>query len=706
MKKTVKIRPKMTLPKVVKSLADHRQIEKFPLSHYSYSTFVKFSTNPILFKIQYINGETIDTTRGISGVIGQSFHRAMEVYYAAKESNNDDPIQEGLEAGTEFLYEYEECFIEFSQTVPNKQKAQEVFAFAYNSYVTDKKHDEGETMVSCEELFEESVNVEWRGEKLDLPVNLKGYTDKVVRDKENRLKIKDYKVVRSFSDPEKIDGAKIIQAIQYYLGVYAKYGEEPYSMTFEEVKCTKNRDGSSQVKEYEMIYKGNEQFFDFYFRMYDDMTRAINGEAVFVPNIYSMFDNEVAMVAYINRLDVSEEAAAMMKKLRVKTITDLLKKKIEVAGSMRKFLKTAETKFINAAGIKYESMTIEEKIKTKFMEHGMLISFEDKIEGHSVDLYRFNPSIGLKMSKLLGYVADIEQVVGSSGVRVLAPIPNTSLIGFEVPRAHRTYPGIATGQDGYNLAIGVDVYGKTYTFDITKAPHMLIAGATGSGKSVFLNSIISQISSISGARIRLFDPKMVELSRFRNAPGVVEYFSKAEDIYLALKELVSNMNDRYAKLSEAGCRNIDEYNSGNFPTKMAYNFVVIDEFGDLIVSNEIMEEHIKTGEYFLKGPRAGEEKIEVRSTNLSKEISKDILILAQKARAAGIHLIIATQRPSVDIITGSIKANFPTKVAFRMAKEVDSRVLLDESGAEKLLGKGDMIFSSDEGNMRLQGFNS
>ena len=668
MKKTTKLNPKMTLPKVIKSLADHRQIEKFPLRHYSYSTFVKFSTNPILFKIHYINGETLDTTRGISGVIGQSFHRAMEVYYQAISAENEDPIQEGLEAGTEFLHQYEECFIEFSQTIPNKQKAQEVFVFAYTSYVTDKKHDEGETMVSCEELFEESVNVEWRGEKLDLPVSLKGYTDKVVRDQENRLKIKDYKVVRSFSDPEKIDGSKIIQAIQYYLGVYAKYGEEPYSMTFEEVKCTKNRDGSSQVKEYEIVYRENEQFFDFYFRMYDDMTRAINGEAVFVPNIYSMFDNEVSMVAYINRLDVSEEVAGMMKKLRVKNITDLLKKKIEVAGSMRKFLKTAETKFINAAGIKYESMTIEEKIKTKFMEHGMLISFEDKIEGHNVDLYRFNPSIGLKMSKLLGYVADIEQVVGSTGVRVLAPIPNTSLIGFEVPRDNRTFPASSYDADGYNLAIGVDVYSKTYRFDITKAPHMLIAGATGSGKSVFLNSIISQLKNVPNTELYLFDPKRVELSQFEQDAKL--YLDDHETIALAIGELVEEMEKRYKQLKSLGLRSIDG-------TDIPRIFVVIDEFGDLTI-----------------GSRHG------------KMVLNNLTVLSQKARAAGIHIIIATQRPSTDVIDGVIKANFPTKVAFRMSKEVDSRVLLDESGAEKLLGKGDMVFSSDEGNVRLQGFSA
>ena len=662
------------LPKVMKSLSDHQTIENFPLRHYSYSTFVKFCTNPILFKINYINGQRIDTLQNISGVVGQSFHGAMERYYTAIATKREDPVKEALEAGLQYLEDYPEGFVEYSTSTKNKQKAKDTFTFAFNAYVLGKKQDEGEALVSCEEMIEEDVDVEWNGQRLILPVRLKGYLDKLVRDKEGRLKIKDYKTVRAFSDPEKIDGAKIIQSIQYYLLVYAKYGEAPYSMTYEEVKVSKNRDGSSQIREYEMVYAENEKLFDFYFRLYDDMTRAINGEAVFVPNIYTIFDNEVSIIAYINRLDVPDEAAKLMREMRVHSITDLLKKKIENAGSMRKFLKSVERKFVSSSGIKYDLMNMEDKIKTKFMEHGMLIQFEDKIEGHSVDLYRFNPSIGLKMSKLLGYVADIEQVVGVSGVRVLAPIPNTTLIGFEVPRAVRTYPGNTPDASDFNLAIGVDVMGNTFRFDIRSAPHLLVAGATGSGKSVFLNSIISQLSQLPNVDLHLFDPKIVELSRF--AMGAKQYYTDPTSIYLALDGLVEEMNERYKTFSQHGARNIEEYSG-----KINYKFIVVDEFGDLVVGG-----------------------FEDGKTKVSKEISRLILTLAQKARAAGIHIIIATQRPSTDIITGTIKANFPTKVAFRTAKAVDSLVLIDEPGAEKLLGKGDMIFSSDQGNIRLQGF--
>jgi len=669
----MKIKPKLRLPKVIKSLAENKKIENFPLKHYSYSTFVKFSTNPIMFKINYINGDRIETTRNISGIVGQAFHTAMDVYYTNFQIDETDAIKDGLEAGMQFLDCYEDGFIEFSTTVPNKQKAQEIFAFAYNSYITEKRK-ENEELVACEAMIETDVDVEWKGQKLRLPVPLKGYVDKIVR-QDGKLKIIDYKTTRAFSDPDKIDGAKILQAVQYYLMVFAEYGEEPASMIFEEVKTTKNRNGDAQVKKYEIVFADNDQFFDFYFRLYEDMTRAINGEMVFVPNIQTIFDNEVAIVAYIHKLDVSEEASRLMKELRVDNITDLLKKKITTASNMRKLMNNAEKKFVSAKNLNYNKMTTQEKIQTKLMEHGMLIQFEDMIEGFAVDLYRFNPSIGLKMSKLLSYVADVEQVVGVSGVRVLAPIPNTSLVGFEVPRQDRKFPEKAPAPKGFELAIGVDIYGKDLLFDIRKAPHLLVAGATGSGKSVFLNSIISQLATLSNVDLHLFDPKMVELSQFR--ANAVEYYSDIESIYLALDQLVAEMNVRYGRLSEAGVRNIDEYEG-----QMNYKFVVIDEFGDLTVGNK------------------SEGKL-----NFSKEILKSLLILAQKARACGIHLIIATQRPSINIITGDIKANFPTKVAFRCAKSIDSQVVLGEAGAEKLLGKGDMIFSSDNGDERLQGFN-
>ena len=654
------------MPKVVKLGEQSNDVSAFPVKHYSASSMVRFSTNPILFKIMDINGDRFDTSMSISAIVGQAFHKAMETYYGGNDTmvvtSEAEAIEAGLKVGMAWLEGYNDGFITYTDSVPNKQKALEMLAFGFNSYVSLMPYNNGDELVACEEKLEQNVNVEWRGHQLNLPVRLKGYADKIVRSK-GKLKIKDYKTCRAFSDPEKIDGAKIIQAVMYYLLTYATYGEEPYSMTYEEVKLTKNKDGGPQVREYEMVFKDNDLYFDFFFRFYEDMTRALNGQMVFVPNINAFYDNEVAIISYIHRLDQSAEQAELMKKHKVDNLTDLLKKEIQSAGNMRKLMKSVEEKFVSAKNLNYEKMANQEKIQTKLLEHGMMLQFEDKIEGASVDLYRYVPSIGLKMSKLKGYAEDIEQVLGVAGIRVLAPIPGTTLVGFEVPRKERTFPALPEGTKGFEIAIGEDVMGKCYRFDLRDAPHMIIAGSSGAGKSVFLNNVIKQLIGTPNVDLHIFDPKKVELNQYDGA--VKQYVDDKTAIKKSLRDLCTKMEERYREMKKLKAKNIREV--GN----MRYQIIIIDEFAELAMGGEVGE---------------------------------SIQSLAQMGRAAGMHLIIATQRASTKVIDGDTKVNFPTKVVFKMAKAVDSTVMLDEAGAEKLLGKGDMIFSSEAGMMRLQAY--
>ncbi len=635
----------------------------FPLDHYSYSSLVQFSVNPILFKIKYVNKDQYDTTSGTSGVIGKAFHEAMEMFYSVDPKKDEAlAIEIGLKAGMDSLEKYPDGFIKFSDTVPNKQRMYELFAQTYNFYIMERK-DEKEKILDVEQEISEFIDINWKGKQLNLPVKLKGFPDQIIMTKDKKLKIKDYKTCRSFSNPEKIGGSKIIQAIQYYLLAYAKYGIEPYSMIYEEIKVTKNADGGKQVRSYEIVYAENELYFDFYFRLYEDVTNALNGKMVYVPNVYTLFDNEVAIISYIHRLDMTEEKAKQMKKLKVDNITDLLKKKIQKAGNMRKFMKTIEKQFISAKNLNYNRMETHEKIQTKLMEHGLMLQFDSVIEGASVNLYRYTPSIGLKMSRLNAFVADIEQVVGKSGIRVLAPISNTSLVGFEIPKDERTFPKLPASK-GFNLAIGETIMGEVKNFDIRTAPHMLVAGSTGSGKSIFLHSIIKQLIKLPNVELHIFDPKQVEM--FKYEESVEEYKHNHVSIAESLQNLVREMENRYDKLRKAGVRSISEM------PRMKYKFIVIDEYADLA---------------------------------LKSEMNVNIQLLAQKGRSCGIHLIIATQRASTKIIDGDVKINFPVKIVFRMSKEVDSRVMLDQIGAEKLLGKGDCLFATESGIERLQAFN-
>lgn len=654
------------LPKVSKLATKKEEKSNFPVDHYSYSSLALFGSNPIMFKIKHINRQVIDSTNNISSIIGQAFHKAMQTYYGGNDDmpidDEADAIEKGLKVGMGFLEAYNDGFIKWSSTVPNKQKAQEILAFAFRSYVKEMPYNNGDEVLMTESKLKEKVVVEWKGATINLPVPLKGFPDKVVR-KDGKVKIVDYKCVGKKTNLEKIDGKKMLQAVQLYFLVYATTGEEPYSFIFEEVKNVKNQDGSKQVNVYEIVYAENELFFDFYFRYYEDVTRALNGEQVYVPNVETMYDGDVSIIAYIHRLDMEDVVAAKMKKHKVDNVTDLLKKEIAKASSMKKLLQTVEKEFVSAKSLNYHKMANQEKISTKLMEYGILLSFDSVIHGNSVDLYRFNPSIGIKMSAIRSYVDDIEQVMGVSGIRVLAPIPNSTMVGFEVPRPDRTFPALPASSEGFKIAMGQTVMGEERRFDIRTAPHMLVAGSTGSGKSVFLHSLIQQLNKIPNVELHLFDPKQVELNQYEES--VAEYKHSPGGIASGLEALVEEMEKRYSKMKVAKVRNISDM------TGMPYKFVIVDEYADL---------------------------------SHHEAVGFNVQLLAQKGRACGIHLIIATQRASTKVISGDIKINFSVKAVFRMAKEVDSRVMLDESGAERLLGKGDMLFSTEAGLERLQGF--
>lgn len=695
-----------------------KHTQDFPMKYYSASSMRAFSVNPILFRIKYLNHETIDSTHSPVLMLGNAFHNAMEVYYGGSDeivvTDEADAIKKGLEVGLKFIEDYPDGMVGWNTTYQGKQQVMDKFTFAFNSYVSEMPYLT-QNILSTEEEMEEKVRVEWRGETVDLPVALKGYTDKIIEE-DGKLIIIDYKTCTKFSDPDKIDAYKIIQAVVYYFLTYAKTGRQPHAMRYEEVKVTKNSKGDAgkpQVRTYEIVYAENELFFDFFLRYYDDMTRAINGEMVWIPNVSAMYDNEIAVIAYINRLDMPEEMANQMQHDQVSNITDLLKSKIANANSMKKLLKTVESQFTTAKTMNYEDMTIEQRVETKMAEHGMLLKHHDTAQGSTVDLYRFTPSIGIKMSRIASYGADIEQVVGVSGVRILAPIPNSTYVGFEVPRTERLYHGAGPKADGINVAVGMDLHGEVQHIDIESAPHVLIAGTTGGGKSVMLRSILNSIKG--NAEFWLADPKGVELHDI----AANRYAEEPEDIRTMLEDLTTVMDERYKELKKNGQRKWEG-------TPIV---CVIDEFGDFILQNpkgfnppnydswtearlarefrkrypEYDDSNFDKQTYISVLTKADEE----RATKYADLNGEQLVVkLAQKARAAGIHLIIATQSPRADVVTGKIKANFPTKIALRTSTEVESRIILDQLGAEKLLGKGDaLILRSDSADLiRIQGY--
>lgn len=659
---------KRGIPVLLREKSSIKDIKDFPVDHYSYSGFVQMTSNPIMFKIKNINGDTIETTSRASNVLGRGVHNALSHYFGGCDNviSNDEGerIKEAFVYGQKFVLDYNDGFIEWTTAIPNRTKLEEKYSQCFFGYMKEFPKKEIKTIWFAEKMLKHKVNLDGK----TLPIPLKGSADLVYEDHKGRIVIWDHKFTSVYSRKDEIDAPKLVQAVFNFLLVYAETGIAPYKMVFAEYKTSENRDKSNQMMPFEIIFKDTPLMFELFYRLYEDITDMLMGvRQPFLPNLTAMYDKEVAIMAYIHNLDDNVNRDKQFKKMDVSNITDLLKKKIEKTGNMKKYMEIISKNFISANTLNYKTMNTQDKIKMKLAEHGIAVEYHSKTDGRTVELYRYEPSIGLKMSRIDSFVKDIEQVVEVSGVRVLAPIRGTSLVGFEIPKKDRTFPTVIPKNKGFELAIGEDVNGEVKYFDIRKAPHMLIAGTSGSGKSVFINSLITQLLSVPNVELHLFDPKKVELNQFEDEKKVVEYNDNHKEIPTLLHNLVKDMDKRYEVMKENKVKNISDMKN------MKYKFVIIDEYADLTMKSDV--DHY-------------------------------VQLLSQKGRACGIHLIIATQRASTKIMSGDLKVNFSCKAIFKMSKAVDSRVMMDEDGAEKLLGMGDMLFSFDGSVDRLQGFNS
>lgn len=327
---------------------------------------------------------------------------------------------------------------------------------------------------------------------------------------------------------------------------------------------------------------------------------------------------------------------------------------------------------VDRGNVKENAHIIEKTLES----FGITAHVSEVNPGPAVTQYALQVPLGTKLSKITGLGQDLAlNLAAPTGqIRIEAPIPGRSLVGIEVPNTSQEVVGLRQILESKEMkdipskmaiALGRDVSGGPKVLDITKMPHMLIAGATGTGKSVCINNIICSIlfrATPTEVKFILVDPKRVELTQYNGIPHLLTpVIVDVEKVPSALKWAIETMKDRYKLFSEAGARNIESYNQAMGYQALPYIIILIDELADIM----------------LMAPR---------------QIEEYICRLAQMARATGIHLIVATQRPSVDVITGLIKANIPARVAFAVSSMVDSRVIIDGPGAEKLLGRGDMLY--------------
>ncbi len=294
--------------------------------------------------------------------------------------------------------------------------------------------------------------------------------------------------------------------------------------------------------------------------------------------------------------------------------------------------------------------------------------------GPSITRYELRPERGVKISRIASLADDLALALAATSVRIEAPIPGKSAVGIEVPNANVSVVAIREILEALPnrgqipplwMALGKDSTGRPFFGDLAKMPHLLVAGATGSGKSVCLNTIVASLlvaATPDQVQMLMIDPKRVELTVYNGIPHLIkEVITDPKVAAGALLEMTREMDARYERFAKAGVRKIEEYNAKYPDERLPFVVIIIDELADLM----------------LVAP---------------SRVETTIMRLAQLARATGIHLIVATQRPSVDVITGLIKANIPSRIAFAVSSQVDSRTILDQAGAERLLGRGDMLF--------------
>ena len=422
------------------------------------------------------------------------------------------------------------------------------------------------------------------------------------------------------------------------------------------------------------------------------------GEEESIPQVKSEISSDIQIDSFLEKITQNH---ARKKESLDNEVKDVVNKEIQEQMSEQKEVKeykhpSVELLKLNAntklnSSDKKELIENANKLEEILSNFGVDAKVTQVTKGPSVTRFELQPSPGVKVSKIVNLADDIALGLAASGIRIEAPIPGKAAVGIEVPNGKQTpvfLREVLENDEFINskkklaFALGKDISGKCVVGDLSKMPHTLIAGATGSGKSVCINSLIISILykyNPDEVKLLMVDPKVVELNVYNGIPHLlIPVVTDPKKAAAALNWAVNEMTNRYKLFADSGVRNMESYNElynkGAIEQKLPYIVIIVDELADLMM---------------------------VCPNDVEDYIGR----LAQMARAAGMHLVIATQRPSVDVITGVIKANIPSRISFAVSSQIDSRTILDSSGAEKLLGKGDMLYYpvGESKPLRVQG---
>ena len=471
-------------------------------------------------------------------------------------------------------------------------------------------------------------------------IPMKGYID-LVLDLGDSLEVIDWKSVTNYSDEETENWSYIIQGWIYSKLAEYKYKKPVSRVIFKEIKKTINRDGQPQIKDYVLNVENLAEADDIMGRVIKSVSDYTdNPDATYFPNPRDMMNGAQSM-----------HIVAQMEGITVRTVHTTERRE-----------KFAPVNTVVADDIAQEGGSETERIMAKLNEFGVGGRIDETIKSNTVDTYILKPNRGVRMSKLAGLGDDLSLALGSEAVRVIAPIYGTQTVGIEVPH-EQSFPTFDGKGSSHQIPIGVDTMNNVIYDDIAKMPHMLIGGQTGSGKSVFIRNIIQ---SLNNCEVDIIDMKGLDFDDL--GKNIISEVGESLEL---IRHLVELMDNRYKNKRANAKRRV----------------LIIDEYADLIMQTG---KEIRTRIDGYK--KDGEPKIKQYTYDTRNELESNLARILQKGRAANINVIIATQRPSADIVAPIIKANCPVKACLRVATAKNSEIILDESGGERLLGKGDMLY--------------
>lgn len=651
----------------------------FLISSWSYSKVTTFARHEKAFEMQYIYG--LYSRNSATTIAGKAYHKALEYYFAQKKLGKTIDLPELEASAFALIDETPANAWKIQKTSPTVeacvQKATDTVVKLLRNFYTEKGvyEDDIEEIIDVEVYFDEFVTVNG----VDIPLPCHGVIDLVVRTKEGKIAVVDHKSKQAFTDEKEVALSIGTQAITYVLAYESKTSQQVHEVWFVENKHSQNKDKGPQLNKFPVVIDDNTRRL-YEALLYEPLKRMI--EAVSNPDycyLINESDNFVdmsemydfwarTMIAEFTVDDFNiEDAKKELVAKRIKKIRDSSASAAAIPAVIKQFKEKA-SQFIQY-DLSTTDMTTEQKIEHVLRSFGVIVKVAHKFEGYSSNTYLLEVSAGVKVSSIFNYKLDIANQLNVPTVRISREMKVHDGKAYLAIEVEKTRSGILAfnkaDRQGLKIPLGKDNFGNVIYWDLGNhsTPHAMVCGQTGSGKSVCLTNIIDFAHDVID-NIVILDPKYSnDFTRFRKQGILVQ--NDIEEIEATMAKLVVHMNDLIKKGREE------------------YTLVVLDEFADAIANSR-------------KG----------KALMGEKSLEENLRILVQKGRSCGMRVIAGTQRASTKVITGDAKANFSVQICFRLQKEVDSRVVLDEPGAEALTGKGDGLLKSPEYNdiVRFQAY--